>query len=70
MPTKIINLPNKIFLFIKLEAVILNPSQRDTMSPHVDQLLRAVMMQMRMNFSTPLTEASTPERLKEVCCVG
>ena len=36
------------------------------MDTHVDQLLRAVLMQMRMNFSTPLTDASTPETLKNV----
>ena len=45
--------------------MILNPSQRDAMSAHVDQLLRAVLMQMRMNFSSPLSEASTPESLKQ-----
>ena len=51
---------------LQIEAVIVNPSQREAMDTHVDQLLRAVLMQMRMNFSTPLTDASTPETLKEV----
>lgn len=51
----------------QIEAVIVNPSQREAVTSHVDQLLRAVLMQMRMNFSTPLTEASTPETLQEVC---
>ena len=54
-------------LLVQIEAVIVNPSQREAMDTHVDQLLRAVLMQMRMNFSTPLTEASTPETLQKVC---
>ena len=36
------------------------------MDTHVDQLLRAVLVQMRINFSTPLTDASTPETLKNI----
>ena len=53
-------------LLLQIEAVVVNPSQREAMDTHVDQLLRAVLMQMRMNFSTPLTDASTPETLKAV----
>ena len=51
---------------MQLESVMTSPSQRVTMKPHVDQLIRSILMQMKMNFSAPLTNASDPQALQEV----
>ncbi|XP_064399412.1 cytoskeleton-associated protein 5-like isoform X3 [Halichondria panicea] len=50
----------------QIEAVIVSPSQRPAITPHVDQLLRALLLQMRVNFSSPLTNASDSDSQKEV----
>ncbi len=47
-----------------------NPGQRVAVTPHVDQLLRAVLMQMRMNFSTSLAKASDAQAHQEVMELG
>ena len=42
------------------------PSQRVSVTPHINQLLRTVLMQMRMNFTTPLANAYDPQSQQEV----
>ena len=54
----------------QIEVVISTSSQRVSVKPHIDQLLRAVLMQMRMNFTTPLAKANDRQSQDEVCvCV-
>ena len=40
------------------------------LTPHVEQLLRAVLLQMKMNFTSSLPKASTPEALDKVMELG
>ena len=57
----------------QIEAVVSTPSQRVSVTPHINQLLRTVLMQMRMNFTTPLANANDQQSQQEVCvcvCVG
>jgi len=59
----------------QIEAVVSAPSQRVSVTPHINQLLRTVLMQMRMNFTTPLANANDPQSQQEVymcvcVCVG
>ena len=51
----------------QIEVVISTSSQRVSVKPHIDQLLRAVLMQMRMNFTTPLAKANDRQSQDEVC---
>ncbi len=49
---------------------MVNPSQRPAVTSHVDQLIRAVLMQMRLNFSTPLSNTDNKKALLEVRRIG
>ena len=54
----------------QVEVVVSNPSQRIAVTTHIDQLIRAVLMQMRMNFTTPLAKANDPQSQREVMDLG
>ena len=50
----------------QMEGVISNPRYIPTLVPHVDHLLRAVLMQLKITFTTPLASADNPESQQQV----
>ena len=55
---------------LQLEQVAKSSEQHQLLKTHVDQLLRSVLMQMRMNFSTNLARASSPAEQEQVMELG
>lgn len=45
---------------------MVNPSQRPAVTSHVDQLIRTVLMQMRMKFFAPLSNTNDKDALLQV----
>ena len=50
----------------QIESLICSPEQHTELKKHVDQLLRTVLMQTRMNFTSNMNEAVTPEDKQRV----
>jgi cytoskeleton-associated protein 5 len=50
----------------QIEGVVANPRYIPALVPHVDHLLRAVLMQLRITFATPLATASDPQSQQQV----
>lgn len=50
----------------QIESLICSPEQHTELKKHVDQLLRTVLMQTRMNFTSNINEAVTPEDKQRV----
>ena len=55
-----------LILCVQVEAILSSEDQRSSLATHVDQLLRAVLMQMKMNFTTQFAAASDSEARKVV----
>ena len=51
---------------VQVEAVLSSEDQRSSLATHVDQLLRAVLIQMKINFTTQFAAASDSEARKGV----
>ena len=54
----------------QVEAILSSEEQRTVLLPHVDQLLRAVLMQMKLNFTTQFAAASDSQARKGVSVWG
>ena len=54
----------------QVEAILSSEEQRAVLLPHVDQLLRAVLMQMKLNFTTQFAAASDSQARKGVSVWG
>lgn len=54
----------------QVEVILSSDDQRPALAPHVDQLLRAVLMQMKLNFTTQFAAASDSEAKKVVTATG
>ena len=59
-----------LFSFSQLDSIATSPDQQQLLKPHVDQLIRSVLMHMRINFTTNLSRAATPVDQKQVMEMG
>ena len=50
----------------RLEVLITTPDHHKTLTPHVDKLLKSVLMQLRINFTTNLPRSVTPQDNRNV----
>ena len=50
----------------RIEALICTPEHHKTVIPHINGILSTVLMQMRINFTTNLSQSATPKDNKRV----
>lgn len=50
----------------QIEGIVTSSEQQSILATHIDQLLRAVLMQKRINFTTHLSMATSPEDYQRV----
>ena len=55
-----------VYVLFQIEVILTKPEQKAVMCSHVDQLLRAVLMKMKANFSAPLANADSLEARNKV----
>eukprot|EP00731_Ephydatia_muelleri_P025903 Em0018g3a len=53
----------------QMEVILSSEDQRSALVPHVDQLLRAVLMQMKLNFTTQFAAASDTAGKRLTACL-